>query len=73
MNKILLILFLIILFVLIDRYIYEDFIIMPFNMATRYYPTYDIRGYPYIPYIKNFFISLSPYYYMADGSYKKIY
>lgn len=35
------------------------------NYPTRYYPSYDIRGYPYIipP------LYLSPYYYGTDGSY----
>lgn len=36
------------------------------NQPTRYYPSYDLRGYPYIiPPI----LYLSPYYYGSDGSY----
>jgi hypothetical protein len=46
----------------------EHFIFMPWNMSTRFYPSYDIRGYPYIypPYP---FIYLTPYTFNADGSY----
>lgn len=37
------------------------------NIGTRFYPVYDIRGYIY-PYPYLYF---SPYYYTADGKYKK--
>ena len=39
------------------------------NYPTRYYPSYDLRGYPYIippP------LYLSPYYYSSDGSYNMV-
>ena len=32
---------------IIDNYRYrEDFIFIPWNISTRYYPSYDIRGDP---------------------------
>ena len=42
----------------------EHFIFMPWNMSTRFYPSYDIRGYPYI-----YPMYLTPYTFTADGSY----
>lgn len=41
------------------------------NYPTRYYPSYDLRGYPYIipPPLP---LYLTPYYYGADGSYNMV-
>ncbi len=55
----------------------EHFIYMPWNMSTRYYPSYDIRGDPHyyphlypwnypVPYV---FPYLTPNNYGADGKY----
>ena len=38
------------------------------NQPTRHYPSYDLRGYPYI--IPPLYIS--PYYYASDGSYNMV-
>ena len=39
--------FFIIIIMIIDNYRYrEDFIFIPWNISTRYYPSYDIRGDP---------------------------
>jgi hypothetical protein len=47
----------------------EHFLFMPWNMSTRYYPSYDIRGYPFM-YPWNYPIFyLSPFNYEADGKY----
>lgn len=40
------------------------------NYPTRYYPSYDLRGYPYI--IPPPPLYLSPYYYSSDGSYNMV-
>ena len=49
---------------------------IPWSMGTRFYPTYDIRGYPYIspwnyPYAGYPFLYFSPYFYEANGKYLK--
>jgi hypothetical protein len=45
----------------------EHFLI--WNQPTRYYPSYDLRGYPYIIPPPPPPLYLSPYYYGSDGSY----
>jgi hypothetical protein len=52
----------------------EQFMFMPWNMPTRHYPSYDIRGYPTIypwnyarPQIPLFY--WYPYFYEANGKY----
>ncbi len=50
----------------------EHFI--PWNMGTRFYPSYDIRGYPYLypwnyPYPSLPYLYSSPYFYEANGKY----
>jgi hypothetical protein len=45
----------------------EHFLI--WNQSTRYYPSYDLRGYPYIIPPPPPPLYLSPYYYGSDGSY----
>ena len=47
----------------------ENFLLMPWNNSTRFYPTYDIRGYPYI--YQNYppKMYLTPYNYTASGNY----
>ena len=53
----------------------EDFVYMPWNMSTRYYPSYDIRGdvypniYPWNYPIRYIFPYLTPNNYGADGKY----
>ena len=44
----------------------EHFYYMPWNMSTRYYPSYDIRGDPRVNYP---IFYLSPYNYGVDGKY----
>ena len=44
----------------------EHFIFMPWNISTRYYPSYDIRGDPRINYPVFY---LTPYNYSANGNY----
>ena len=46
----------------------EKFIIMPWNIGTRFFPMYDIRGYPniYPPYP---FVYFFPNNYSANGEY----
>jgi hypothetical protein len=39
------------------------------NQPTRYYPSYDLRGYPYINPHHPTPLYLSPYYYGPNGSY----
>jgi len=65
-------------------YTKEDFAFVPWNMGTRFYPSYDIRGYPRdtqmfshpliypwnYPYPGYPFLYWSPYYYEASGKYK---
>ena len=52
----------------------EKFMFMPWNMGTRFYPSYDIRGYPLIypwnyPYPGLPSIYFSPYFYDSNGNY----
>ncbi len=52
----------------------ENFMFAPWNMGTRFYPSYDIRGYPLIypwnyPYAGNPYIYFSPYFYESNGKY----
>ena len=52
----------------------EHFIFMPWNMSTRFYPSYDIRGDPRIDYPFMYpwnypIFYLSPYNYGVDGNY----
>jgi hypothetical protein len=54
--------------------IVENFLFTPWNMSTRLYPSYDIRGYPYIypwnyPYPNLPYLLWSPYFYKANGKY----
>lgn len=56
-----------------SKYI-ENFMFTPWNMGTRFYPSYDIRGYPQIypwnyPFPGIPFLYWSPYFYEADGKY----
>ena len=44
----------------------ENFIYMPWNNSTRFYPSYDIRGYPYVYPPKMY---LTPYNYTTTGEY----
>lgn len=62
-----------ILFVFDKSDVKEDFRVWNWNYPTRYYPSYDLRGYPYVytfpwnwPYP---FPYWSPYYYSAGGRY----
>jgi hypothetical protein len=64
----------------------EDFAFVPWNMGTRFYPSYDLRGYPRespgsmyshpliypwnYPYPGYPFLYWSPYFYEASGKYK---
>lgn len=57
--------FILLIIIFINRKNREEFIFMPWNMSTRFYPSYDIRGYPYIP-----FMYITPYNYYANGEYK---
>jgi hypothetical protein len=52
----------------------EHFIFAPWNMGTRFQPSYDLRGYPLIypwnyPFPGTPLLYFSPYYYNTDGSY----
>lgn len=54
----------------------EDFVFTPWNMGTRFYPSYDIRGYPVIypwnyPFPGTPYLYWSPYFYEATGKYTK--
>jgi len=47
---------------------------LPWNMGTRFFPSYDIRGYPYIypwnyPYPGLPWLYWSPYFYKTNGKY----
>jgi hypothetical protein len=46
--SLLLIFFIIIIFIKNNLFKYEKFTFIPWNMGTRFYPTYDIRIYPLI-------------------------
>ena len=57
-----------------NRYNTENFMFTPWNMGTRFYPSYDIRGYPLIypwnyPYPGLPQIYFSPYFYESNGNY----
>ena len=70
-------LILILIIIIIINKNQENFILMPWNMSTRHYPMYDIRGYPPIhrflnQSVNNFlypFMYLTPYNYSASGEY----
>jgi hypothetical protein len=52
----------------------ENFGFTPWNMGTRFYPTYDLRGYPLIypwnyPFPGTPYLYWSPYFYEANGKY----
>jgi hypothetical protein len=58
----------------------EDFVFTPWNMGTRYYPSYDIRGYPLQSHMAQLhpwnypfpglpFLYWSPFFYSANGKY----
>jgi hypothetical protein len=54
----------------------ENFMFGPWNMGTRFYPSYDIRGYPLIypwnyPFPGTPYLYWSPYFYEASGKYTK--
>lgn len=69
----------IILYIIYKQTVKEDF--LPWNMGTRFYPSYDLRGYPYgvrgypliypwnYPYPGLPFLYWSPYFYEATGKY----
>ena len=46
----------------------ERFIGIPWNIGTRFFPMYDIRGYPYI-YPPFPLMYISPYNFSANGDY----
>lgn len=52
----------------------ENFVFTPWNMGTRFYPSYDIRGYPQLypwnyPYPGLPYLYWSPFFYEANGKY----
>ncbi len=66
MKLIIFIIFIICILSLFDSDSIENFIYMPWNNSTRFYPTYDIRGYPNV-YPPRMY--LSPYNYTTTGDY----
>ena len=62
----------------------ENFTFVPWNMGTRFFPSYDLRGYPYTghslshpliypwnyPYPGYPYLYWSPYFYEANGKYR---
>ena len=63
---IILIIFIIGYNILINNKNIENFGLPIWNIGTRFYPPYDIRGYVYNMYP---FLFISPYYYTTNGNY----
>jgi len=57
-----------IIYIIITNNNIEHFIYMPWNISTRFFPSYDIRGYPYI-YPQYPLMYLTPYNFNASGDY----
>ena len=68
------ILVIVVIYIIKRSFITKENFFIPWNIGTRFYPSYDIRGYPSIfpwnyPWPNIPWLYWSPYYYEANGKY----